>query len=67
VLLVWAELQNLIHNCSKHEPWRPFTMSPQRFDQVLLSKFLSSFIERVGYPVRVKCQCVSGKELAFLS
>ena len=42
-------------------------MSPQRFDQVLLSKFLSSFIERVGYPVRVKCQCVSGKELAFLS
>ena len=42
-------------------------MSPQRFDQALLSKFLSGFIERVCYPVRVQYQCVSRKELAFPS
>ena len=67
MLLVRAELPNFIHNCSKHEPWRQFTMSPQRFDQVLLSKVLSGFIERVCYPVRIECQCVSRKELAFPS
>src|SRR6267143_1947459 len=54
VLLVRAELPNFIHNCSKHEPWRQFTMSPQRFDQVLFSKFLSGFIERVGDPDRIE-------------
>ena len=59
VLFVRAEVPNFIHNGSKHDPRRQFTMSAQRLDQVLLSKFLSGFIERVGYPVRVQYQSVS--------
>src|SRR2546428_6256990 len=41
-------------------------MSPQRFDQALFSEFLSSMVERFGYPVGVECERVARGEPAFL-
>ena len=38
-------------------------MSSQCFNQALLSKVFPTAVERIGYPVRVECQCVSWKEL----
>src|ERR1700720_1726841 len=38
-------------------------MPPQCFDQASLSTVFSSVVERVGYPIRVECQCVAWKEL----
>src|SRR5260370_2937177 len=40
-------------------------MSPQCFDQALLSKVFSIVIERVSDHVRVECQYVSWKEQTF--
>ena len=38
-------------------------MPPQCFDQSFFSKVFSSVIERIGYPIRVECQCVAWKDL----
>src|SRR5215467_11364579 len=65
MLFTRTEAPNAFHQATQQGVRRQCTMSPQRFDQPLLSELLSCIVKGFSDAIGVECQGVSWPESAF--